>query len=51
MLLRSVTVSLGVACWDGSMSPQELLRQADEALYRAKGEGRDRAVLAQAQTV
>lgn len=38
-----VTVSIGVAtCRDGLTSAQDLLRQADEALYRAKAEGRDR---------
>lgn len=38
-----VTVSIGVAtCRDGLTSAQDVLRQADEALYRAKAEGRDR---------
>jgi diguanylate cyclase (GGDEF)-like protein len=46
MLLRSVTVSLGVATWDGEASSQELLRVADAALYQAKKQGRNRAVLA-----
>ncbi len=46
MLLRSVTVSLGVAVWNGEASGLELLRLADAALYRAKNEGRNRAVLA-----
>jgi len=36
-----VTVSIGWASWDGD-SPEELLRRADEALYAAKGEGRNR---------
>lgn len=38
-----VTVSIGVSsCGDGMMPPEELLRQADEALYQAKAEGRNR---------
>ena len=41
----AVTVSLGLAAWDGHVSPQELLRHADEAMYRAKAEGRNRAAL------
>jgi predicted signal transduction protein with EAL and GGDEF domain len=41
----SVTVSIGVAIWpeDGE-SPAELLRCADQRLYQAKAEGRDRVV-------
>lgn len=41
----AVTISLGLAAWDGHVSPQELLRHADEAMYRAKAEGRNRAPL------
>jgi diguanylate cyclase (GGDEF)-like protein len=41
-----VTVSLGVAAWDGAADAASLLRAADEALYRAKRAGRDRATLA-----
>ena len=37
----SVTVSIGVAAWDGEPT-EELLRRADEALYEAKRNGRDR---------
>ncbi len=49
--LRSVTIggqtcSAGVAVWDGSESPDELVRRADAALYEAKKGGRDRAVSA-----
>jgi len=44
-----VTVSLGVAsCPAHARSERELFSAADAALYRAKGEGRDRAVLAAA---
>jgi diguanylate cyclase (GGDEF)-like protein len=40
-----VTVSVGVTCLDPRMpcSPAELVSAADEALYRAKGAGRNRA--------
>ena len=42
-----ITMSAGVAAFPvhGS-SPKELLGAADAALYRAKGEGRDRVVKA-----
>ena len=40
-----VTVSVGVATWAGE-APQELLRRADDALYRAKDAGRDRVMAA-----
>jgi two-component system cell cycle response regulator len=36
-----VTVSIGWATWEGER-PEELLRRADDALYEAKGRGRDR---------
>ncbi len=43
----SVTVSLGVAGFpDHATDPVELLRAADEALYRAKRNGKDRTELA-----
>jgi diguanylate cyclase (GGDEF)-like protein len=41
-----VTISIGVAVWDGSSDASALLRDADAALYRAKRAGRDRALLA-----
>lgn len=39
-----VTISLGGAVWDAreSSSPEDLIRRADQALYRAKKEGRNR---------
>ena len=39
-----VTASLGVAVGTDLVSPQELVDAADQALYRAKTEGRDRLV-------
>ncbi|MBB3270361.1 diguanylate cyclase (GGDEF)-like protein [Pseudomonas sp. OG7] len=44
----AVTISLGVARWDGEAGsePMETLSEADRALYRAKQEGRNRVVIA-----
>ncbi|MDQ6914247.1 MAG: GGDEF domain-containing protein [Actinomycetota bacterium] len=44
------TVSAGVAVWDGTEPPTDLLDRADAALYEAKASGRDRALLAPAPT-
>jgi two-component system, cell cycle response regulator len=40
----NVTISVGIAttAGDESLTPSDLLRQADEKLYKAKGEGRNR---------
>jgi len=40
-----VTVSLGVAVLDANDTPETLIKRADDALYRAKREGRNRTVL------
>jgi diguanylate cyclase (GGDEF)-like protein len=41
----SVTVSIGVAIWpDDGETPADLLRCADQRLYQAKDEGRDRVI-------
>ncbi len=40
---RPLTISVGVACTeDGAIESGDLLRQADEALYRSKEQGRNR---------
>ena len=38
------TVSIGVVQWDGEQTPEVLVGGADDALYRAKEQGRDRVV-------
>lgn len=46
-----VTVSLGIAVSDDGLETiQDMLNRADEALYEAKHQGRDRLVLAAAQS-
>jgi diguanylate cyclase (GGDEF)-like protein len=45
--LAAINISIGVAaCPNNGITSEELVRAADQALYRAKVEGRDRVVLA-----
>lgn len=44
-----LTVSAGVAQWQPDEDADHLLARADEALYRAKHEGRNRVVVAESQ--
>jgi diguanylate cyclase (GGDEF)-like protein len=48
LLLDSVTASFGVAVFpDHAINADELMRVADQALYRAKQDGRNRVVIAE----
>ena len=41
----TLTVSIGVAIWpEDGQTPAEILRRADQRLYQAKAEGRDRVI-------
>ncbi len=42
-----ITVSIGVALWDGSSTIDALIAAADAALYRSKKEGRNRVTVAE----
>jgi diguanylate cyclase (GGDEF)-like protein/PAS domain S-box-containing protein len=44
--LDGVTFSAGIAEWDGARSSEELIGQADAALYAAKRAGRNRTLIA-----
>ncbi|HEX6262837.1 MAG TPA: GGDEF domain-containing protein [Actinomycetota bacterium] len=46
-IAADVTVSVGVAVWDGDEGADALMLRADVALYRAKRMGRDRVELAE----
>jgi diguanylate cyclase (GGDEF)-like protein len=39
--LEPVTISLGVSCWCPGQPLEHLIGEADSALYRAKGKGRN----------
>jgi diguanylate cyclase (GGDEF)-like protein len=41
-----VTMSLGVAAWQAPEDSAELLRRTDQALYHAKGQGRNQVAVA-----
>jgi len=43
----SVTISLGVAQYDGTMDCNEFIRKADNALYEAKETGRNKVVVSE----
>ncbi|MBI4667282.1 MAG: diguanylate cyclase [Nitrospinae bacterium] len=42
----TVTISLGVAMWDGKMADNRFIELADKALYKSKEEGRNRVTIA-----
>jgi len=44
-VLGSVTLSIGISTFPGHATTEELLHAADQALYRAKSEGRDRVIV------
>ena len=47
-LLGAVTISVGIATFpENAESVEQLIKAADDALYRAKEEGRDRVLCAQ----
>ncbi|WP_105431072.1 PleD family two-component system response regulator [Neorhizobium sp. T6_25] len=48
-IMLNITASLGLACsTQGAETPEQLLKQADRALYEAKNSGRNRVVAAAA---
>lgn len=46
-ILGRVTFSIGIAAYPGeATTPEDLVRAADQALYRSKTDGRDRVTVA-----
>lgn len=45
-MILKVTVSIGVAMWDGKLSDHRLIELADKALYKSKEGGRNRVTAA-----
>jgi diguanylate cyclase (GGDEF)-like protein/PAS domain S-box-containing protein len=43
---EAITASFGIAGWRAGLSPSDLIKAADEALYAAKAAGRDQAATA-----
>lgn len=43
--IADISVSLGLAEYRGEASPEELVRRADRAMYKAKSRGKDRVVV------
>jgi diguanylate cyclase (GGDEF)-like protein/PAS domain S-box-containing protein len=50
-VLGSVTLSIGIAVFPGHDTSKELIHAADQALYRAKADGRDRVIVDEPQPV
>ncbi len=46
-IMSKITISLGVACYKRDESIESLIDRADKAMYRAKGRGRNKTVLAE----
>jgi diguanylate cyclase (GGDEF)-like protein len=43
----SLTVSIGVATYQNHQSLEDVIKRADDALYQAKNQGRNRVVMAE----
>lgn len=40
----SRTLSIGIACYEKGITPEELIKRADDAMYKAKQEGKNKSV-------